>query len=255
MCLEHATPQETLALARIHATRHEKGQGGVRVATNVFLRDLNIGTPLTDGRRLEVVANGLPGHQGAQVAVDVTFFSPVARGAAAADAAARKRRETYPEFSQAPRARLAVLALEIGGRRGDDCEHFLRVLAAGRAQAAPLWQRSFPSRRRAASPRRCWSSRSRGAARRPPPPSSRTSRRTRGCSPVHSVTSRSSPLLPGRQEDDEVQRLRFGLLLLMASMSTVAGNSTEEKEKGGTDLGWMMLVVCAVIGALSTGRP
>ncbi|CAK9004209.1 unnamed protein product [Durusdinium trenchii] len=62
-------------------------------------------------------------------------------GAAAADAAARKRRETYPEFAQAPRARLAVLALETGGRRGDDCEHFLRVLAAGRAQAAPPWQR------------------------------------------------------------------------------------------------------------------
>lgn len=128
-------------------------EAGARVATNVFLRDLNIGTPLTDGRRLEVVANGLPGHQGAQVAVDVTLVSPVARdgtararcaaepGAAAADAAARKRRETYPEFAQAPRARLAVLALETGGRRGDDCEHFLRVLAAGRAQAAPPWQR------------------------------------------------------------------------------------------------------------------
>ena len=104
----------------------------------------------------EVVANGLPAQQGAQATVDVTLFSPVARdgtaharcaaepGAAATDAAAGKRCEIYPEFAQAPQ--LAVLALETGGRRDDDCEHFLRVLAAGRAQAH--------GGRRAALPRR-----------------------------------------------------------------------------------------------------
>eukprot|EP00913_Durusdinium_trenchii_P019645 g18469.t1 len=83
-------------------------------------------------------------HEGAQVAVDVTLVSPVARdgtaparcaaepGAAAADAAARMQApRDLSRVAQAPRARLAVLALEIGGRRGDDCEHFLRVLAAG----------------------------------------------------------------------------------------------------------------------------
>lgn len=48
--------------------------------------------------------------------------------------------------------------------------------------------------------------------------------------------------------------LRIGLLLLMASVSSVAGSSTEEVEKGSTDFGWMMLVACAVIGALSTLR-
>ena len=56
-------------------------EAGARVATNVLLRDLNIGTPVTDGRRLEVVANGLCGHQGAQVAVDVTLVSSMGRRA------------------------------------------------------------------------------------------------------------------------------------------------------------------------------
>ena len=34
-------------------------EAGAR-ATNVFLRDLNLGMPLSDGRRLEIVVNGLP---------------------------------------------------------------------------------------------------------------------------------------------------------------------------------------------------
>ena len=50
-------------------------EAGGRVATDVFLRDLNLGLPITDARRLEVVANGLPSFHGAQVAVDVTLAS------------------------------------------------------------------------------------------------------------------------------------------------------------------------------------
>ena len=37
------------------------------------------GCPLADSRRIEVLANGLPSWQGAQVAVDATFVSPVSR--------------------------------------------------------------------------------------------------------------------------------------------------------------------------------
>ena len=54
-------------------------EAGARVATNVFLRDLNLGLPLTDGRRLEVVANGPPVFGGMHVAVDVTRVSPLGR--------------------------------------------------------------------------------------------------------------------------------------------------------------------------------
>ena len=36
---------------------------GARVATNVALRDLNLGVPVSDGRRLEVVANGPPSEE------------------------------------------------------------------------------------------------------------------------------------------------------------------------------------------------
>ena len=45
-------------------------EGGARVATNVFLRDMNVDVPLADSRRIEVLANGLHWWQGAQVAVD-----------------------------------------------------------------------------------------------------------------------------------------------------------------------------------------
>ena len=45
------------------------------MATNVLLRDMNVDVPLTDGRRIEVLANGLPIWQGAQAAVDTTLVS------------------------------------------------------------------------------------------------------------------------------------------------------------------------------------
>ena len=54
-------------------------EAGARVATNVLLRDMNVDVPLTDGRRIEVLANGLPIWQGAQAAVDTTLVSPVTR--------------------------------------------------------------------------------------------------------------------------------------------------------------------------------
>ena len=51
-------------------------EAGARVAENVFLRDMNLGVPVHDARRIEVVANGLPLWRGAQVAVDTTLVSP-----------------------------------------------------------------------------------------------------------------------------------------------------------------------------------
>ena len=94
--------------------------------------DLNLGLPLTDGRRLELVAHGLPAFGGVQVAADVTLVSPLRRdgssryradhepGLVLRAAAERKRWVTYPEFQRARRCRLTVLALEVGGRWGEE---------------------------------------------------------------------------------------------------------------------------------------
>ena len=82
-------------------------KAGARVTTNVFVRDLDMGVPnALDGRRLEVVADGLPLHGGAQLAIDTTMVSPLHAdgtphrlaatidGAACVDARRRKER-TY----------------------------------------------------------------------------------------------------------------------------------------------------------------
>ena len=58
-------------------------EGEPRVATNVFSRDMKMDVPLAGSRCIEVLANGLPLWQGAQVAVDTTFVSPVSRDGSA----------------------------------------------------------------------------------------------------------------------------------------------------------------------------
>ena len=80
----------------------------------------HVQVPVTDGRRIEVVANGLPLWHGAQLALDATIVSPVTRsgdphpradtqpGWAVDNAARRKRRDTYPELTRARRCRLAL---------------------------------------------------------------------------------------------------------------------------------------------------
>ena len=97
-------------------------EAGARVSTNVFVRDLDTVFHVTDSRRLEVVADGLPVFGGAQLALDTTLVSALrgdgtARrhaahrdGVALAEARTRKER-TYPELggrrreSKARRAR------------------------------------------------------------------------------------------------------------------------------------------------------
>ena len=48
-------------------------EAGGRVRTNMFLRDLDLGVPVGDARRLEVVVDGLPLRGGAQLAVGTTL--------------------------------------------------------------------------------------------------------------------------------------------------------------------------------------
>ena len=121
-----------------------------RVSTNVLVRDLDL-LPLqhVDARRLEVVADGLPLFHGAQIAVDTTLVSPLRRdgtphsrcaredGAALRQARQRKER-VYPELSGAHgRARLVVLASEVGGRWSAEAQAFLRQFTRAKSRQEP----------------------------------------------------------------------------------------------------------------------
>ena len=101
-----------------------------------------------DNRPIEVIANGLPLHQGAQLAVDTTLVSPLTStghprqrwgdftGAALADARRAKER-TYPELFRGGRCRLVVVAMEVGGRWSGEAATFIRSLAQARSRGVP----------------------------------------------------------------------------------------------------------------------
>ena len=65
---KRATPTERV-LVRIFR------EAGARVRFNAFLRDMNVGVPADDPRRIEVLAQDLPCFAGAQLAVDITLRS------------------------------------------------------------------------------------------------------------------------------------------------------------------------------------
>ena len=81
-----------------------------------------------DERRLEVVAEGLPLHGGAQLVIDTTLVSALRRDGAprpsaattdgvALQAARRRKERTYPELvGPRARAKLVVLVGEVAGR-------------------------------------------------------------------------------------------------------------------------------------------
>ena len=69
-------------------------EGGARVATNVHVRDLDILAPeVQDGRRIEIIAEGLPLFGGAQLAVDMSPRAWAARVDGVALRTARRRKE------------------------------------------------------------------------------------------------------------------------------------------------------------------
>ena len=115
---------------------------------NTFLRDTSLGVAKSDGRRLEIVATGLPLCQGVPLGIDVTLVSvlradgvPCPRAAAddgvAIARAERRKAATYPELVASNSLRLVTLACETGGRWSSQCALTLRQLAAARARAAP----------------------------------------------------------------------------------------------------------------------
>ena len=116
--------------------------------TNLAVRDMDLGAfNQLDGRRLEIVVDGLPLWGGSQLAVDTTMVSPLSRDGVAlrgsantngkALSQARRRKErTYPELTgERGRARLVVLGVEVGGRWSAKASVFLRNLAAAKARA------------------------------------------------------------------------------------------------------------------------
>ena len=121
-----------------------------RVATNLLVRDLGLGTPdACDARRLEFVVDGLPLYGGVQLAVDTTLVSAIQgngeprNGAAERDGVAlvkakRKKARTYPELLRpGARARLVVSALEAGGRWSKDARTFVQLFARACQVGAP----------------------------------------------------------------------------------------------------------------------
>ena len=100
-----------------------------------------------DGRRLEVVADGLPLF-GAQLAIDTTLVSPIRadglprRQCAEVDGAAlaqtrRRKQRTYSELDGHGRAPVVVLTAEVGGRWSEEAGAFVSQLAKAKARSVP----------------------------------------------------------------------------------------------------------------------
>ena len=116
---------------------------------NVFLRDTALANIApSDGRRIEVVATGLPIARGIPVAVDATLISPLhADGTPFPGAdtkpgisfrrAERSKATTYPELVNSSLLQLLTVASETGGRLNRDGCNLLDDLAAARAHAEP----------------------------------------------------------------------------------------------------------------------
>ena len=115
-----------------------------------MIRDMDLAAPNpADARRLEIVADGLPLFGGAQLAMDTTLVSTLhcdgsarpgtADNDGAALVAARRRKErTNPELvGRRGRARLVVLAGEVGGRWSHETWAFLSQLARAKARHEP----------------------------------------------------------------------------------------------------------------------
>ena len=123
-------------------------EAGGRVRTNVFLRDMNLpGIAADDGRRIEVVANGLPAYHGRQLAIDACIVSPLRatgrpiaqrlRPGLALKRARRRKQTTYPELVGSRRGYLLVAGAETGGRWDEEAYKLLVTLARARARSAP----------------------------------------------------------------------------------------------------------------------
>ena len=150
-------------------------EGGARVTTNVMVRDMDLAAPNPgDARRLEIVADGLPLFGGAQLA-DLHFAlwrintTRDGRHGWCGVSGCQEEERTHLSWVGRPpsRARLVVLAGEVGGRWCPETRAFLSQLARAKARHEPRIlrqrvQQAWRSRWQAhAQPRkhsrgRCW---------------------------------------------------------------------------------------------------
>ena len=113
-------------LQRVCAEKHEH-------ESRPILRDLDLlSISASDQRRIEVIAERLPAFHGALVS------SLRADGNGAVLQAARSRKRSYPELSgEMARAKLVVLAGEIGGPFSEETQTFIRLLARAKTRSVP----------------------------------------------------------------------------------------------------------------------
>ena len=123
-------------------------EAGARVVEDFFLRDSSVPVSQRDGRRVEILATGLPLYRGIPLAVDATLVSALHAdgtpwgGAAEREGVAIARAErakaaTYPELVGSPILRLVTVACEVGGRWSSEARSVLRSLASAKARSAP----------------------------------------------------------------------------------------------------------------------
>ena len=116
-------------------------EGGARARSNVFVHLDLLQHNVVDSRRLEVGADGLPFHGGAQLATDTTLVSPLQWDGRAIRGAAEKNGKallnakecTHNELDgEGSRARLVVLGHEVGGHWSEEKAEFLLICATFR---------------------------------------------------------------------------------------------------------------------------
>ena len=115
-----------------------------------YIRDTHLRNSPVDGRRLDLVSQGISGVFGGKpLFMDATCISPV-RGsgvpmarAATEDGAvlSEKDKDTYevdyPDVAAAPHAQLLSLSVETYGRWGKDCLRLVKELARAKASFSP----------------------------------------------------------------------------------------------------------------------
>ena len=122
-------------------------EAGARVQDRYPLNKAGIPTiPPTDKRHIEIVVTGLPLHQGKPIAIDVTLISPLKTngqphpnatrkaGSTFAAVEKRKKQRQYPELTNDGPLRLAVAAIETGGRMNNELKSIIDAAATLRAR-------------------------------------------------------------------------------------------------------------------------